>query len=132
MMKQFIIFTISGLLFFSACQKEEGKGGNSTITGKVFARNYDKSMYFLLDSFYVADEDVYIIYGDDSIYSDKFSTNYDGSFEFKYLRKGTYTIYALSKDLENMKEEPLIPVKTTVRITDSKQTIRTEDLVIIK
>jgi hypothetical protein len=43
-------------------------------------------------------EDVFIIYGDDISYSDKKECSYDGRFEFKYLRPGSYTLYVYSKD----------------------------------
>ncbi|MDH5767067.1 MAG: hypothetical protein OEZ38_13725, partial [Gammaproteobacteria bacterium] len=46
----------------------------------------------------VADERVYIIYGDGSYYDESIRTDIDGSFEFTGLRKGSYTIYASSKD----------------------------------
>ena len=45
-----------------------------------------------------AEEDVYIVYGtSDLIQDDKVSCNYDGTFTFKYLQPGTYTIYAYNK-----------------------------------
>lgn len=130
-MRQIIALFITICLLAFACKKEAGEGGTSTITGKVFAKNYDKNLTFQIDSFYIADYDVYIMYGDNSIYNDKFKTNYDGSFEFKHLRKGKYTVYALSKDLINRKEVPMICVKETVEITKNKQTITTNDLIII-
>lgn len=49
-----------------------------------------------------ADEDVYIIYGDeDDIYDDNIKTNFDGTFEFNNLRKGKYKVFAYSKDESN-------------------------------
>ena len=38
---------------------------------------------------------MYIIYSDDeeSIYDDKFETDWEGRYHFEYLRKGDYTIF---------------------------------------
>ena len=48
----------------------------------------------------VPDYDVFIIYGeDDDIYDEDTKTNYDGTFEFKNLRKGSYRIYVYTADL---------------------------------
>lgn len=47
----------------------------------------------------IPDYDVYIIYGDkDAIYDDDMKTNFDGTFEFKNLREGSYTIFSYSED----------------------------------
>ncbi len=41
---------------------------------------------------------VYLVYGaDDLIYDDKIEANYDGTFTFKYLQPGTYTVFAYSE-----------------------------------
>lgn len=63
-----------------------------------------------------ADEDVYIIYGnEDEIYDDNVKTNFDGSFEFNNLRKGKYKLFAYSKDKSNI-SEPLTPVFVEIEI----------------
>ena len=70
-----VIFII---IIFSACKKEAGEGGNSSIYGKVYARDYNATYTVLQDEYYAQDVDVFIIYGDEQTYSDKVSTNYDG------------------------------------------------------
>ena len=55
-------------------------------------------VYFLKGEFAGADEDVYIIYGDDVSYGNKTKSGPDGTFEFKYLRPGDYKVYVASKD----------------------------------
>lgn len=63
-----------------------------------------------------ADEDVYIIYGDDDdIYDDNIKTSFDGTFKFSNLRKGKYKIFAYSKDDNNI-TEPLTPVFEEIEI----------------
>ncbi|MBK9212791.1 MAG: hypothetical protein IPO14_07525 [Saprospiraceae bacterium] len=81
------IFTM-GLI---ACQKDEGKGGSASIEGKVFA--YDvNSDGIRQDSGYIMDQKVYITYGDGNFVDDEVRTSGDGSFLFKGLQKGTYTV----------------------------------------
>jgi hypothetical protein len=83
----FILFMV-----FSSCRKVEGPGGSVTIKGVVIERNHVGTSIF---EYPAADQDVYIIYGsENSFYDDDVSTSYDGSFEFRYLQKGDYQIFA--------------------------------------
>lgn len=83
----FILFIV-----FSSCRKVEGPGGSVTIKGVVIERNHVGTSIF---EYPAADQDVYIIYGsENSFYDDDISTSYDGSFEFRYLQKGDYQIFA--------------------------------------
>lgn len=80
------------LMVFSSCRKVEGPGGSVTIKGVVVERNHVGTSIF---EYPAADQDVYIIYGsENSFYNDDVSTSYDGSFEFRYLQKGDYQIFA--------------------------------------
>ncbi|MGB0916367.1 MAG: hypothetical protein ACPGU4_02155 [Flavobacteriales bacterium] len=92
-----VFVALIGLLItFSSCEKPEGEGGTSTISGKVFAEDYNGSGV-LQGEFYLADEDVFIIYGeDDNYYDDSYKTSFDGSFRFQYLRPGVYTVFVYS------------------------------------
>jgi hypothetical protein len=121
----------AGVLLLAGCLKEPGTGGTSTITGKVYAHDYNAEMNKLRTEYYAPDEDVYIIYGDDSIFSDRTLTSYDGSYRFEYLRPGTYTVFAYSKNLET-KLPPLVPVKKKVVIQEGKQVVLIEDIEINK
>jgi hypothetical protein len=80
----------------TACKKGEGQGGKYTITGKVYENKFDINWNVNIGSYYSQSETVYIIYGDDVTYGDNQKTNYDGSYEFKFLRKGKYKIYVYS------------------------------------
>ena len=83
----FILFIV-----FSSCRKVEGPGGSVTIKGVVIERNHVGTSIF---EYPASDQDVYIIYGsENSFYDDDVSTSYDGSFEFRYLQKGDYQIFA--------------------------------------
>jgi hypothetical protein len=83
-----------------ACKKIEGEGGTGSITGKVMIdqKLYVNGTYSETINHEGALEDVYIVYGDDDlIYDDKVECNYDGTFKFKYLQPGTYTIFAYNE-----------------------------------
>jgi hypothetical protein len=56
-------------------------------------------------------------------------TGIGGTWEFKYLRPGTYKVYALSKD-STLQTNALVPVITDVEIPNKKQDIEISDLVI--
>ncbi len=86
-----IILTLS-------CSKDEGVGGTATIRGRVMIHNYNKDYSILLSQQDAAEEDVYIIYGDEQTFGDQTETNYDGTFEFRYLLPGNYKIFVYSED----------------------------------
>ena len=130
MLRAFLFVVV--IFAISACSKEEGEGGTSVITGKVFVNNYNSDYTVLKEQYYAQEEDVYIIYGNDKIYSDKFETNFDGSYRFQYLQKGKYKIYAYSKDTTLQSPTGRIPVTIEVEITGNYQAVEAEDLVIIE
>jgi hypothetical protein len=131
-----IAFTLVGI----ACKKPAGQGGRATITGRIWVKNYNAlnsftDVYTLKGEFAGADEDVYIIYGDDISYGNKTKSGPDGVFEFKYLRPGNYKIYLQSKDTTRYSVFYLSGTKTvdaSVTINSKKEIVKTEDLVIFK
>lgn len=130
-MKKFYWLIIISIAAFSlSCKKEEGKGGSSSLYGKVKVKDYNTTFTLLQDEFYAQEVRVYIIYGDDKGVSDDVRTSYDGSYEFKYLRPGTYHIFAYSKDT-TAQTNALIPVIRTVEITKNKQEVEVSEIVII-
>ncbi len=130
-MKKNIFKTISiivlSIILFS-CSKEPGQGGSSTIKGKVYAKYYDKTFTVLQGEGYMPELDVYIIYGNDASFSDRTRTNYDGIYEFKYLRKGDYRVYVYSKDSTLTIPSGLYPVIADVKITENDQTVEVPNL----
>lgn len=91
----FIILAVLSVLAFVSCEKDPGEGGRGLIKGKLFGLDFN-SLGILNDSFYVHDERVYIIYGDNEIFDDDTRTNFDGSFQFDFLYPGRYRIFAYS------------------------------------
>ncbi len=96
-----LINTIPYLLLFltlaiMSCEREEGLGGNSSITGTVYEIRMDRHGD-AIDTFADVSKSIYIRYGESQTYQDKVSSYGDGYFEFGYLRPGDYSIYAYSE-----------------------------------
>lgn len=104
---------------FISCEKAEGPGGTSTLAGKVWVKNYDSNFEAVNTEYWAEDEDVFLMYGNDTIYSDKTSTNFDGSYWFQYLNEGTYTVFVYSDDSSRVDRSPSgrIPIKETITIS---------------
>ncbi|MCK6649423.1 MAG: hypothetical protein L6Q66_07195 [Bacteroidia bacterium] len=122
MKKALFIFSLFIVLLSVSCKKPAGEGGNSSIKGNIWVEEWDASftVHLSANDRVGMGEDVYIIYGDDVSYGDKIECSYDGTFEFKYLRKGTYTIYVYSKDPGPSGIKAIVK---KVDITDKKQTV---------
>ena len=123
-MRTKILFLLSLSVLFFSCKKEEGEGGMATIKGSIWVRDWDKNFNLMMYEYPGLDEDVFIVYGDQVGYGDKLSTDLNGNFEFKYLRKGTYTIYALSDTLPSANVSyAQFPVAVKIEISEKKQVI---------
>ena len=130
-MKLNVLFSVICIIIFitASCSKEEGVGGNATIRGKVVIHDYNDDFSILLSQRDGAEEDVYIIYGDEKTFGDEIETNYDGVFEFKYLLPGNYNVFIYSEDSSNImydkvvakdakisKKDDLVDIGTFVKI----------------
>ncbi|HBS85351.1 MAG: hypothetical protein A2W91_16215 [Bacteroidetes bacterium GWF2_38_335] len=118
------------IILFQACKKDAGPGGTSKITGKVYVKEYNYNFTEVIGEHWAQDEDVFIVYDDNTVYNDKFATSYDGTFEFKYLNKGKYTIFVYSKDTTSLYPTGDVIVSREVEITENGQTINLDDIVI--
>ena len=107
-------------------------GGTSEIIGRLLVRNYDSNYRNLISTYYGQDEDVFIVYGNDSIYADRFRTDENGYYRFQYLRKGKYTLYAYSEDSLMLSPSGKKAVKVEVEITEGHQTVQAKTIVILK
>ena len=89
-------FFLIALFLFTGCVKTEGLGGKAKIKGVLTGTFYtDDQLSQLNGNGVLANENVYIVYGtEDTYFDDDIKTSYDGSYEFNYLRPGTYTIFA--------------------------------------
>lgn len=136
MHKLFLAATLT-VFFLCSCEKEPGEGGNSTIFGKVYVKNYNALFTDLIGEYYGPDEDVYIIYGGNDGtsdlgygYDDDVKTSYDGSFKFEFLRPGKYTIYVYSEDSTLQSPSGVLPIIQEIEITEKNQEVEIPDFII--
>jgi len=119
-----IIFSISG------CKKVEGEGGTSSISGSVYVEEYD-AFGQIVSEYYSPDERVFIIYGnDDNVYDDDFRTSFDGTFQFDFLTKGNYRIFAYEDCPSCPSGESAVIVDVTIE--KNKSSIVLPDIIIRK
>lgn len=117
---------------FVSCKKNAGEGGFASIEGKVYVKNYDQYFSYITSEYYLPSETVYIIYGTDSEVGNTVKTSYDGYFKFNYLQKGKYRIYVLGKDSNLVSRGNPKESLMEINITQKKQKVVLEDLVILK
>ncbi len=133
-MKTYILrsFLLSSvLLFITACGKDAGEGGTASVYGRVYVKDYNSTYTVLQEEYYAPKEDVYIIYGDDRTYSEHVETNYDGTFEFKFLRKGNYQVYVYSDD-STLQSGAKYPVIRAVEVTRNGADVEVPLMIIYK
>jgi hypothetical protein len=122
----------------TSCKKQAGPGGTSSIRGEILVRQYDLSFSSFDEEYPGADEEVYIIYGDDISYSERIRASYDGAFQFPYLRPGSYEVYVYSEDSAAIVGPPANPnaprkaVLVDVEITKQHQDVDVGTIVILK
>lgn len=133
MRRLFPLILIPILVLFVTCAKEPGSGGNSTITGKVKVRQFNGTFTLLTGVYYGPDEDVYLIYGDDSTaaYDERTRTAPGGNYEFPYLRPGTYWVYAYAEDSTLASTKP-IAIFQKVEIESKKEEVKADDIIVQK
>lgn len=127
------IYKIIALLLITintACERTEGEGGTSTVLGRVLVQEYNSDFTFKKTEYYSEGIDVYIIYGNDSIYSDDFETGIGGWYRFKYLNKGSYRVYAFSKDSTRRSASGNIPVIKEIFIDEDHTDYLVDDIII--
>ncbi len=130
-MKRIVPILLSLSVLILSCNKEPGEGGTSSITGKVYVYDLNSTGLDTLDEYYIMDEDVYIIYGNETnTYNDKFSTSFDGSYRFDNLTEGKYTIFSYSRCLTCSGE--VEEKKIVIDITDKKTVYPAQDIIILK
>lgn len=126
-----VLMVATVMLSFYACKKTPGEGGNGRIKGKVWTQAWNSTFTLKEAEYAGADEWVYIIYGDDISYGDRIRTNYNGEYEFKYLREGKYKIYVYSEDSSLQAASGQIAVVKEVSVK-KKSTTEVELITIFK
>ncbi|MCD6018169.1 MAG: hypothetical protein K0S53_1290 [Bacteroidetes bacterium] len=125
------IFSLLFCIVFFSCKKEPGEGGFASIEGKVYVKNYDPYFSILFSEHYLPGETVYIIYGDGTEIGNTVKTSYDGSFKFKYLRKGKYKVFVIGEDSTAATRYNPKSELVEVTISEKKQKKVLEDFVIL-
>ena len=129
-MKSVTCLFITGLLLTASlsCTKDEGVGGTATVRGRVVINDYNDDFSILLSTHSAAEEDVYIVYGDDKTFGDRVETSYDGIFEFNYLLPGDYSVFIYSEDSSsNLLYDTVIIKNVTISRKDDIVDIGTFD-----
>ncbi len=127
--RQFLpLLALFPVLLLSSCTKE-GPGGNATIEGNVTVRYYHGTPEQIIASAPAADVDVYISYGGGEEVSNDTRTAPDGSFRFRYLTKGTYTVFVYSEDPLNY-PSGITTVTKEVTLSSGKGTTDVGELVV--
>ena len=114
-------------LLFISCEKQEGKGGKSTIQGVVYQNVYDNNGNFIVKE-EAREVNVYIVYGESGVYDDNMDTHYDGTYEFKYLHPGTYKLFAYS-DCDSCPSNT-VAVEVSAQINEKNETVMAPDIIV--
>ncbi len=131
MKAKFFLFIIL-LSAFASCKKEPGLGGDASIRGQIWAKDYNTSFTTLIGEYPAEDEYVYIVFGDHDGFDKRIKTDYEGKFIFDYLYQGEYTIYSYSADSTLTQLDGTIPVIQNVKIESRKQDIDLGKITIAK
>lgn len=124
------IFFLFMATLFMACEKPEGEGGKATIKGSVWTEDWNTTFTVLQSEYAAADIEVYIIYGNNTSYSERIRANYNGEYEFKFLREGNYKIYVYSKDKSLQSPSGQIAIVKDVKISKKKETVTVDRITI--
>jgi hypothetical protein len=121
-------------VFAISCKKNPGPGGRAMVKGKLLSGNFHSPDVPVGQDDGEPDERVYLIYGDrtDGGLDDDQRTSHNGSFEFKFLRKGKYQLFAYSQDPNLPSSSSQTPVIREFEITSGRETIDIDDLIIYK
>lgn len=119
-------------LVITSCKKPAGEGGKASIRGSILVEDWNSGFTVKNGEYPGHDETVYIIYGDDVSYSDRTRANYNGEYEFKYLRKGKYKIYVYSEDKTLTTVSGEVAIVKEVEITEKKGVKTVEQIIIYK
>ena len=125
---------VMAVLLLAGCAKQAGEGGAARVHGRVVKeiRLVMTNPATVVASYPAPDEEVWIQYGESISPDDRVHTNYDGEFEFDFLRRGEYTVYVYSQDTtgaQNVTPDRMA-IKRSFTIDGRKDEIDLGDIVI--
>jgi len=124
---EYLLLIVCGVLSFVSCNKEPGEGGAGKISGKLYGYDINTNGV-VTDSGYAGGYRVYISYGLEGNADNDVRTSYNGQYEFKGLKQGTYTIFSYSQCDTCLFNQAT--VKQTVTLNSNKDEVIVPDLVI--
>ena len=126
------LFSLCLIAFgFASCTKESGTGGFASVSGVVWTQDWDNTFSIINSEFPAMDEDVYLMYGTDSIPSEDVKTSYNGWFSFPFLQPGKYTLYVYSnRYITPGNTNKLEPVLIPFEIKDKREKLVLDTIVI--
>lgn len=132
-MRTYIIAVVS-TFFFMGCSKQPGEGGLASIKGSVTKelRLVLTNPETVVSSFPAPDEDVWVVFGDNTSPDERYRTNYDGEFEIRFLKRGDYTVYVYSDDTTGSQNTSpnRMPIIREVTIDGRKEVVDLGEIII--
>lgn len=119
------------LLLVSACEKNPGEGGTSSIEGKIMIEEVD-NFGVVVKSYPALEERVYIIYGDNEFFDNEVRTHFNGRYQFEFLNIGSYQIYAYSECFVDSCTVPKYAEIIEVGVSANNQVVNSPDITILK
>ncbi|MBL4703398.1 MAG: hypothetical protein JKY54_02695 [Flavobacteriales bacterium] len=115
-----------------SCEKEPGYGGKASIKGQLTIEKYDL-VGQVEDSYTGMNKRVSIIYGEeDNIADDDMKSSFDGTFEFKHLHPGKYTVYLYSDHLTLSSVVIDSTIQFEIDIVEKEAVIDLGEIIIVK
>ena len=127
MMMRILLGAAIAVLLFS-CSKDPGVGGKATIKGYIIQEDWNINTGQFIDDYLAPDERIYIDYGADGFLDDDIRTNYNGLYEFRWLRKGDYEIVAYSDCPTCPSGQEVIRIPIT--ISDRKEVVEVDTITV--
>lgn len=97
--------------------------GTVTIKGIIMERAYNESYTKLQYERPAADEDIYLIVGNGTSFTDRIRASSDGSFEIRNLQLGNYSMYVYSDDSISKDPEKKVVVSKKFTLTQNDTSV---------
>lgn len=93
-----LVVCLCSALAMNSCEKSEGFGGTGSISGTVTEQFYNDDFSLMIHEKPAVDEEVFVVFGEETGLGSRARTDHHGQFMFKYLYPGNYEVYVISED----------------------------------